>query len=77
MVESGCVKLYPTSQGGPKVKYLLQGGMSGKESLLAKSSRPLGSSLPWGSVLSLCDHRSPSMLRGCPYVTDGHKSMGA
>ena len=26
MVESGCVKPYPTSQGGPEVKYLLQGG---------------------------------------------------
>jgi hypothetical protein len=39
------VKLYPTFQGGPEVKYLLQGGVSEKESLLAKSSRPLGTSL--------------------------------
>jgi hypothetical protein len=36
-----------TSPGGPEVKYLLQGGMSGKGSLLAKSSRPLGTSLAW------------------------------
>jgi hypothetical protein len=39
MVESGCVKPYSTSQGRPEVKYLIQGGVSGKESLLAK---PLG-----------------------------------
>jgi hypothetical protein len=38
-------KTIPTSQGGPEVKYLLQGGVSGKESLLAKSYRPLGTSL--------------------------------
>jgi hypothetical protein len=36
---------YPPSQGGPKIKYLLQGGMSGKGSLLTKPSRPLGTSL--------------------------------
>ena len=30
-------KTIPTSQGGPEVKYLLQGGVSGKESLLAKA----------------------------------------
>jgi hypothetical protein len=36
-VESGCVKLYPTSQGGPEVTYLLQGGMSGKESFFGNS----------------------------------------
>jgi hypothetical protein len=29
------VNPYGTSQGGPEVRYLLQGGMSGKESLLA------------------------------------------
>jgi hypothetical protein len=36
----------------------LQGGVSGKESLLAKSSSPLGTSLKWRSVLRLHDHRS-------------------
>jgi hypothetical protein len=58
MVESGWVKLYPTSQGRPEVKYCLLGEVFGKESLLAKSSRPLGTSLKWRSVLRLCDHRS-------------------
>jgi hypothetical protein len=58
MAESGCVKPYPTSQGGPEVKYLLQGGVSGQESLLAKPSRPLGTPLKWRFVLSLRDHRS-------------------
>ena len=43
------------SQGGPEVKYLLQEGVSGKASLLA-SSRPLGISLKWRSVFSLCDY---------------------
>jgi hypothetical protein len=52
------VKPYPTSQGGPEVKYLLQGAVSGKESLLDKPSRLLGTSLKWRSVLSVCDHRS-------------------
>ena len=52
MVESRCVKLYPTSQVRPEVKYLLQGRVS-EESLLAKSSRPLGTSLKWRSVLRL------------------------
>jgi hypothetical protein len=45
LVENGCIKPYPTSQGGPKIKYLLQGGMSGKKCLLAKPSRPLCTSL--------------------------------
>jgi hypothetical protein len=54
---------------GPEVKYLLQEGVSGKESL------SLDNSLKWRSVLSLCDY----MWRGlghCLYVSDGHKSMG-
>jgi hypothetical protein len=51
-------KTIPTSQGGPEVKYLLQGGESGKESLLAKSFRLLGTSLKWRYVLNLYDHRS-------------------
>lgn len=29
--ESGCVKPYPTSQGGPEIKRLLQGGTLGRE----------------------------------------------
>jgi hypothetical protein len=58
MAESGCIKPYPTSQDRPDIKYLLQGGMSGKEDLLAKPSRPLGTSLKCISVLSLYDHRS-------------------
>jgi hypothetical protein len=33
MAESGCVKPYSTSQGGPEIKYLLLGRMSGKEIL--------------------------------------------
>ena len=37
--ESGCVKPYPTSQGGPEIKYLLQGGVFGKAS-------PSGLSVP-------------------------------
>jgi hypothetical protein len=32
--------------------------MPGKESLLTKPSRPLGTLLKWRSVLSLPDHRS-------------------
>ena len=35
---------YHTSQGGPEIKYLLQGRMSGKGSLLVKPSGPLGTS---------------------------------
>jgi hypothetical protein len=31
----------PTSQGGPKIKYLLQKAMLGKENSLAKLSGPL------------------------------------
>jgi hypothetical protein len=48
----------PFSLGRTKVKYFFQGGVSGKESLLAMFSRPLGTSLKWSSVLNLCDHRS-------------------
>ena len=32
MAEKGCIKPYPTSQIGPEIKYLWQGGMSGKGS---------------------------------------------
>ena len=62
MVESGCVKPCPNFQGGPDIKYLFQGGMSGKESLLGKPSRPLRISLKWRSVLSLHKHRL------CPFL---------
>jgi hypothetical protein len=50
------------SQGGPGIKYLLQGGISGKGSLLAKSSGPLGTSLPWRTLFWTC-------------VTTGHISL--
>jgi hypothetical protein len=53
MVESECVKPYPTPQSEPKVNYLLQGGMSEKESLLAKASGLLDTSLKWRYILSL------------------------
>ena len=65
-----------TSQDGLEIKYLLQGGVPGKESLLAKPSRPLGTSLKWRSVLSLCDLPVEGR-RAFPFVTDGHKSLGA
>jgi hypothetical protein len=52
----------PISQGGPEVKYLLQGGMSRKESLLAKTSGTLGSSVAWRTLFWAC-------------VTSGHISL--
>jgi hypothetical protein len=84
MAEGGCVKPYPTSQGRPEVKYLLQGGLSGEESLLAKPSRSLGTSLKWRSLsraYMTCDHISfPYLcveeLGALPLMTDGHKSVG-
>ena len=42
-----CIQL---TQGGPEIKYLLQEGMSGKGSLLAKPSGPLGTSLAWRTL---------------------------
>jgi hypothetical protein len=44
IMEKWCIQL---TQGGPEIKYLLQEGMSGKGSLLAKPSGPahLGTSL--------------------------------
>ena len=44
MVESEFINPCPTSQGGPEIKYLLQGGVSRKLSLLVTPSRPLGTS---------------------------------
>lgn len=81
--EGRCVKPYSTSQGGPEIKYILLGWMSGKESVLAMLSRPRCTSLAWRSVLSLGDlwscpypHLHVDGLGCCPYVIDGHKSMG-
>lgn len=45
---------YPASPGRPGVKYLLQKGVSGKEILLVKSSRPLVTSLKWRSWSYIC-----------------------
>jgi hypothetical protein len=47
MIKNGCT---PTSQGEPEIKYLLQGGTSGKGSLLDKSSGPLVISLTWKTL---------------------------
>lgn len=44
IMEHGCIL---TSQAASKIKYLLQGRMSGKGSLLAKPSGPLGTALAW------------------------------
>jgi hypothetical protein len=54
----------PISQGGPEIKYLFQGRMSGKGSLLAKPPGLLGTSFKWRSVLRLHDHRSLSSASG-------------
>jgi hypothetical protein len=51
--------LHPLLGGeGAEIKYPLQGGISGKGSLLAKPSGPLCTPLAWRTVLSLCDHRT-------------------
>jgi hypothetical protein len=47
IVKNDYVKPYPTSQSGSEIEYLSQGGMSGKESLFAKPSRHLDTSLAW------------------------------
>jgi hypothetical protein len=52
----------PISPDEPKTKYLLQGGMSGKESLLAKPPGPLGTSLERRTLL-------------WAYMTTGHISL--
>jgi hypothetical protein len=70
----------PLSWGGPEVKYFLQGGVSGKGSLLAKPFRPLGTSLKWSSVLRLLTCGQVLYLwrdlGNYPYMTDNHKPMG-
>jgi hypothetical protein len=47
LMENGCM---PASQGGPEINYILQGGMSRKDSLLAKPSGLLGISLVWRTL---------------------------
>jgi hypothetical protein len=47
IAENECIKPYPTSQGGPEIKYLLQGGMFGERRLLAMLCGSLGKSLAW------------------------------
>ena len=55
MAENGCIKPYPTPNGVPEIKYLLPRGMSGKGSLLAKPSWPLGICVTYVTVVtSLC-----------------------
>jgi hypothetical protein len=56
---NGCIA---TSQGGPEIKYLLQGGMFGKGSLLAKPSGSLVTSLAWRTLF-------------WAYMTTGHVSL--
>jgi hypothetical protein len=51
IMENGCVS---TSQGGAEMKYLLQGGISGKGSLLTTSSEPLGTLLAWRTLFWAC-----------------------
>ena len=58
----GAYHTISTSQGGPEIKYLLQGEMSGKESLLTKPSGPLGTSLALRSLF-------------WAYMTTGHVSL--
>jgi hypothetical protein len=82
MEKNGCVKPHPMSQDGPEIKCLLHRGMSGKGSLLAKPSRPLGTSLAWRSLscsYMTTGHISFPIVLGlghCANVTDDHKSMG-
>jgi hypothetical protein len=52
----------PTSQSGSEIKYVLQGGMSGKGSLLVKPSGPSGTSLAQRTLF-------------CAYATTGHISL--
>ena len=57
--ESGCIRSYSTFQGELEIKYLLQGGMSGKESVLAMPSKAFKYLINMDiSVLNLSDHRS-------------------
>lgn len=90
MVENGFIKPYPTSQDGPEIKYLLQGGMTWKGSF-DKALQPLISVENSVSLLDCGHGSSPIVLVSdvrdasstcggawghCRYVIDGHKSMG-
>lgn len=55
-------KTKPPSQCGPEIKYIFQGGIFGKESLLAMPSRSLGVSIVWRSL-------------SWAYLTCGHVSF--
>lgn len=55
-------KIIPHFSGETEVKYLLQGGASGKENLLTTPSGPFGTSLAWRSL-------------SWAYVTTGHVSF--
>ena len=61
-------KRHFVSQGGPEIKYLFQGGISGKESLLAKSSGPLGTSLARKTILGLLDCGHVSYVRSMAHI---------
>ena len=50
VVKNGFIMTIPTSHRGTEIKYLLQGGVSGKGIVLAKPSGPLGTSLPWRTL---------------------------
>jgi hypothetical protein len=62
-MESECIQL---PRDGPEIKCLLQEGMSGKGSLLAKPSGPahLGISLAWRTLFCAHDHRSQFLMWG-------------
>ena len=56
---------YPLLRLSPEIKYLLQGGMSGKGILLAKPLRASGSLISMeDSVLGLHEHRSHFLMWG-------------
>ena len=58
----------------PEMKYLLQGGISGKGSLLSQFSGPLGTSLALRTVLGLCDHKSHFLVWGVWHMFPGQES---
>lgn len=71
IMENGCIT---TSQVGPEIKYLLQEGMSGKGSSLAKPLRPLGTSLAWRLSFGL---REQPGEHGGPGQEFGREQRGA
>ena len=80
IAENECIKPYPTSQGGPEIKCLFQGGISGNGSLLAKPSGPLGASLAWRTLVwGLCDNRTSFFyVRSMAHVPsqESHRELG-